>query len=204
LFTEQLTEKQRLILEFIEQRLHKNSPPTQREIARHFGLTQNAVYQLICYLKKKGYLLNTEGHRSLKLSGEYRQDKTGIPIAGRVAAGQPLLAVENIENFLDLNEQFTGHKDTFLLRVIGDSMVDEGIMDGDFVAVEPTPTIENGTIAVVLLDGEATVKRVYIQHNRLALKSANRAAGYGIRYIRRNEKDVRIIGKVTGCLRIIK
>jgi len=199
---EPLTEKQRLLLEFIEERLQAGNPPTQREIARHFGLAQNSVYQLICYLKKKGYLLSSAGHRCLRLSDEYLEGKRGIPIVGRVAAGQPLLAEENIEGFLDLNRQFAGRRDAFLLRVVGDSMVDEGIMDGDLVAVEPAETVENGAIAVVLLDGEATVKRVYIQRDRLALKSANRAAGYGTRYVKRNEKDVRIIGRVTGCLRL--
>lgn len=82
-------------------------------------------------------------------------------------------------------------------------MVDEGIMDGDFVVVKPTATIENGQIGVALLDDEATIKRIYIQRGRIALKSANKAAGYKTRYVKRGDKTVRIIGKVMGCFKLL-
>ena len=82
-------------------------------------------------------------------------------------------------------------------------MIDEGIMDGDYVAVKPSRTIENGKIAVVLLDDETTVKRIHVQRGRIALHSANKAAGYKTRYIRRDGKRVRLIGKVVGCIRKI-
>jgi len=201
---EPLTAKQQKVLKYIEGRLLENSPPSQREIARHFGLAQNAVHQLIRYLKKKGYLTDSGGHRGLRLSKVYlykTRQAEGVPIIGRVAAGEPILAEENIEGYADFNEMFGRSKDGFILKVLGDSMVDEGIMDGDYVVVRPTSTIETGQIGVVLLDDEATVKRVYIQRGRVALKSANRAAGYRTRYIKRAEKDVRIIGKVIGCIR---
>lgn len=201
---EQLTEKQWKVLKYIEGRLRGNSPPSQREIAEHFGLAQNAIYQLVGYLKKKGYLTDTGGHRGLRLSKEYL-DRTkrpeGIAVVGRVAAGEPILAEENIEEYVELNELFGKSGDMFILKISGDSMVDEGIMDGDFVVVKPASEIRNGQIGVVLLDDEATVKRIYIERNRIALKSANRAAGYKTRYIRRADKDIRIIGKVTGCFR---
>jgi repressor LexA len=203
---EQLTDKQQKVLRFIEDRLQHNEPPSQREIARHFGLAQNAVYQLVGYLKKKGYLVDSGGHRGLRLSRAYLQKKNesqGIPIVGRVAAGEPVLAQENIEGYVNLDELLGQSKDMFILKVAGDSMIDEGIMDGDYVVVKPTATIENGQIAVVLLDDEATVKKVYIQRDRIALKSANRAAGYKTRYIRKREKTVRIIGRVTSCLRLL-
>jgi len=80
-------------------------------------------------------------------------------------------------------------------------MVDEGIMNGDYVVVKSRSTIENGEIGVVLLDDEATVKRVFIQKDRIALKPANRRAGYRTRFIKQFDKDVRIIGKVVGCIR---
>jgi repressor LexA len=80
-------------------------------------------------------------------------------------------------------------------------MIDEGIMDGDFVAVQPGERIENGRIGVVLLDDEATVKRIYIQQGRIALQPANKAAGYRTKYIRRGSERVRIVGKVVGCIR---
>ena len=199
-----LTKRQHEILIYVEERLKEKNPPSQREIAEHFGLTQNAAYQLVKYLKNKGYLTDSGGHRGLRLSDEYLENTRqieGIPIVGRVAAGQPILAEENIEGYVNLKDLFGQSGDAFLLKVTGDSMVDEGIMDGDFVLVKPTSTITSGQIAVVLLDDEATVKRIYIQHNRIALQSANRAAGYKTRYIKRSEKDVRIIGKVIGCLR---
>jgi len=199
-----LTKRQHEVLLYVEGRLRDNNPPSQREIAGHFGLSQNAAYQLVRYLKDKGYLMDSGGHRGLRLSegyvaGKYPPD--GIPVVGRVAAGEPILAEQNIDRYINLPELFGEDGDTFLLKVVGDSMIDEGIMDGDLVLVRPTSAIENGQIGIVLLDDEATVKRIYIQSNRIALKPANRAAGYKTRYIKRSEKDVRIIGKVIGCLR---
>jgi repressor LexA len=200
---EPLTEKQRKIFEFIETRLGNNKPPSQREIAERFGLAQNSVYQLIGYLRKKGYLTDVGGHRGLRLSKEYAQSKwqTGIPIVGQVAAGEPILAEQNIEGHVDIQQLLGLSNEVFLLRVRGDSMVDEGIMDGDLVAVKRGVRIEEGQIAVILLDDEVTVKRVLIQKNRIVLKPANRKAGYKTMYIRKDEKDIHIAGKVVACLR---
>ncbi len=199
-----LTHKQQRMLKFIEGRLRENNPPSQREIAAHFGLAQNAAYQLIGYLKKKGYLTSSGGHRGLRLSGEYLKSSRhtqGVPIVGRVAAGDPILAEENVEDYVNIKELLGLSDNAFLLRVSGDSMVDEGIMDGDLVAVEPAGEVESGRLAVVLLDDEATVKRLYIRKNRIALKPANKAAGYKTRYVKPTEKDVRIVGRVTACMR---
>jgi repressor LexA len=202
---EPLTKKQRLVLEFVEARLGENRPPSQREIADHFGLVQNAAYQLIGYLRKKGYLVDTGGHRGIRLSPEYleeRREVEGLPILGRVAAGTPRLAEQKIEGYLNVEKVFGSWREgNFALRIAGDSMVDEGIMNGDYVVVKAGPAIEDGQIAVVLLDDEATVKRVFVQGNRIALKPANRRAKYPTRYIRASEKDVRILGKVIGCIR---
>jgi repressor LexA len=201
---EPLTPKQQQVLEFIASRLGENIPPSQREIADHFGLAQNAAYQLVSYLRKKGYLVDAGGHRGLRLSEEYLhtvQEKEGLPVIGRVAAGTPILAEENIESYMNVERLFGRAKGTFLLRVAGDSMVDEGIMDGDYVVVKAGPTIEDGQIGIVLLDDEATVKRVFIRKDRIALKPANRRAGYRTRYVRQFDKDVRIAGKVVGCIR---
>ena len=197
-----LTKRQHEALVYIEHCLRDNDPTSQREIAEHFGLAQNAAYQLVGYLKNKGYLVDSGGHRGLRLSQEYLDHKgRGMAVVGRVAAGEPILAEENIQGYIDLKDMFGEAKDAFLLRVVGDSMVDEGIMDGDYVVVEPGPTVRDGQIGVVLLDDEATVKRIYIQRNKIALKPANRAGGYKTRYIKRSEKDIRIIGKVVACLR---
>jgi repressor LexA len=201
---EPLTAKQRQVLEFVAGRLGENHPPSQREIADHFGLVQNAAYQLVGYLRKKGYLVEAGGHRGLRLSPEYLQERRaaeGLPIIGRVAVGTPVLAQENIESYVSVEKLFGGGAGTFLLRVAGDSMVDEGIMDGDLVVVKAGSTIEDGQIGIVLLDDEATVKRVFVQKDRIALKPANQKAGYKTRYVKRFDKDVRILGKVVGCIR---
>lgn len=202
---EPLTEKQQKALKYIEDRLEKNDPPSQREIARHFRLAQNAVFQLITYLRKKGYLETSSGHRGLRLSKEYLEKAirpSGLPLVGTVAAGRPILAEENIEQFLDPGEILCRKAaGSFILKVTGDSMVDEGIMDGDFVVVEPASEIASGRIGVVLLNDEATVKKVYVRRKDIALEPANKAAGYKTMYIRKGSDNIRIIGKVTGCFR---
>ena len=201
---EPLTDKQARVLWYIERRLREGRPPTQRQIARHFGLSQNAVYQTIRYLRQKGYLSHTAGHRNLRLSDAYesqgRNDST-IALVGHVAAGEPILAEQNVEECVDVRRFLGLGEGVFCLRIRGDSMVDAGILEGDLVVVRPGTDVRDGQIAVVLLDDEATVKRVFLQKDRIALKPANAAAGYKTRYIRKNEKDVRIVGRVIGCLR---
>ncbi len=202
---ETLTEKQAQILDFIVMRLSENDPPSQREIAAYFGMAQNSVYQLVSYLKQKGYLVDYPGHRGLRLSDPYQEqvrESEGIPIVGRVAAGQPILAQENIEGYLNIQDVFNDPDDVFLLRVAGDSMIDDGILDGDLVLVEPGSEIANGRIGVVLLDDEATVKRFYKQKKRIVLMSANKQAGYKPMYITPTSKKIRIIGQVVGCIRM--
>ncbi len=215
---EPLTEKQQKVFRYIESRLEKSNPPSQREIARHFHLAQNAVYQLVSYLRKKGYLADSSGHRALRLSKEYLEkikQSEGLPVVGTVAAGRPILAEENIEQYLDIGEMFgrkvssvrspKGRGETtagsFILKVTGDSMVDVGIMDGDFVVVEPASQIADGRIGVVLVNDEATVKKVYLRRNRIALEPANKAAGYKTMYVKKGAGNVRIVGRVTGCFR---
>ena len=201
---ETLTEKQQKILEYIETRLTANDPPSQREIAGHFGMAQNSVYQLISYLRKKGYLADSSGHRGLRLSKEYLDQKKpskGIPVVGTVAAGLPILAQENIQEYLDIGETVGAKNDSFILKVAGDSMIDVGIMDGDFVVVKSSSELGSGRIGVVLINDEATVKKVYVQKNRIALEPANKAAGYKTMYVKKDTDNVKIIGKVTGCFR---
>jgi repressor LexA len=206
---EPLTEKQQKILKYIESRLQRNNPsragaPSQREIARHFGMAQNSVYQLVSYLKEKGYITTSPGHRNLSLSKKYLdkiKQSEGIPLVGTVAAGLPILAQENIREYIDPGEIFGRTDGVFILKVSGDSMVDEGIMDGDFVVVRSGTEVTNGRIGVVLINDEATVKKVYIQKNRIALEPANKAAGYKTMYIKKNSDNIRVIGRVTGCFR---
>jgi repressor LexA len=201
---EQLTRRQQDILSFIEQRLEEQSPPSQQEIAEHFGLAQNAIYQLVTYLKKKGYLESGRTHRGLRLSQEYIANKRlkGLPVVGRVAAGEPIFAEQNITDYMDFDGYIKKqHKDAFLLKIVGDSMINDGILNGDYVIVKPQATIENGRIGVVLLDDEATVKRIFIKADRLILKPAN--SRYKPQTFKRGDKSARIIGKVIGCFRTI-
>jgi repressor LexA len=203
---EPLTAKQQKVLRFIEKRLEADRPPSQREVAERFDLAQNAAYQIIGYLKNKGYLTDLGGHRGLRLSKAYLEAKKqteGVPIVGAVAAGEPILAQENIEGYVNLKDLFGPAEGKFILKVIGDSMADEGIVDGDYVVVAPGEKVQSGQIGVVLLNDEATVKRVRIQRGRIALEPANKAAGYKIRYVKKADENVRIIGKVTGCFRTL-
>ncbi len=199
-----LTKKQQMVLAYIEECLSEQDPPTQREIADHFDMHQNSVYQLLGYLRKKGYLADNSLHRGVRLSEDYYNylwEQQGIPIVGRVAAGQPILAEENLEGRFNVDEVFDAEDGSFMLRVTGDSMVDDGIMDGDLVLVEPDTRVHDGRIAVVMVDGEATIKRVVRQKNRIALKPANKKAGYKPIYISPKQVTARIVGQVVACIR---
>ena len=190
----------------MESRFGENNPPSQREMAEHFGLAQNAVYQLVGYLKKKGYLVDAGGHRGLRLSQAYLEQirqAEGVPVIGQVPAGEPVLAQQNIEGYINPDKLFRPSKDTFILKVRGDSMIDEGIMDGDYVVVQPVTAIENGRIGVVMLDDEATVKKVYVRGDHIALEPANSRAGYKTRFVKRGSRKVRIVGRVVGCFRLL-
>ena len=199
-----LTKKQSAVLDFLAARLARNLPPSQREIAAHFNFAKNAARQLINYLIKKDYVINVGGHRGLRLSPEYLatlKQRRGIPLVGRVAAGEPILAQQNIETYLQPDELLGYQPGCFYLTVTGDSMIDVGIFDGDYVLVQPDAAVENDQIAVVLIGEEATVKHIAIRGDQLALKPANRAARYKTKYIKRNDQNVRIIGKVIACFR---
>lgn len=206
-----LTPRQAQILEYIQKRLEKGSPPSQREIAGHFTLAQNAAYQLVAQLRRKGYVVQTPGHRGLRLSETYRKAGAGglspgpgLPLLGRVAAGEPILAEQNVDETVDLNAWFARPGgDTFLVKVVGDSMVDEGILNGDYVVVRRQERLDSGEIAVVLVEDEVTVKRVFLRPKGLELRPANRRAGYRSRVVGADDKTVRIVGKVIGCIRQI-
>ena len=201
---EVLTAKQQRILDFIEQKLSDSAVPSQKEIAEHFGLAQNAIYQIVTYLKKKGYIEDNSVHRGLRLSQEYISSKQprGLPVVGRVAAGEPILAEQNITEYMDIGTLISKQsKDAFLLRVVGDSMIDAGIVNNDYVIVKPQTTIENGQIGVALVGDEATVKRIFLKADQVVLKPAN--LKYKPKTFKRGDNAVRIIGKVIGCFRNI-
>jgi repressor LexA len=166
-----LTGRQRQVLEFIRETIAENSrPPTAREICGHFGLASpRSATQYLRVLERKGYLQRLPGQsRNIRVLGP----AAGIPVVGEVAAGRPILAVENVIGSLDLARAF-GRGELFAVRVKGDSMVKCGILDGDHVIVRRQPDVLNGAIAVAYLEGEATVKRVYKTRHGYRLQPEN-------------------------------
>ena len=169
-----LTEKQRVVLAFVEDFCRRQGyPPTVREVAAHFGVQPRAAADHLAALKKKGYLHREPGlSRGLSLASRLEEQTVEVPILGRIAAGQPLLAAEQVEDTLPLPRSWVPGEDAFLLRVSGDSMAPL-LLPGDLVMVRVQPRVSRGEIAVVLVDEEATVKRVYEEAGGLVLRGDN-------------------------------
>ena len=176
-------------------------PPTTRELADKLGCHVKTVYQYILALERKGYLHREMGR--IRLAPEVRL-KQGIPIVGRVAAGTPILAIENREVELSFEEAFGANRDDlFAVRVHGDSMKNAGIFDGDIVIVQRSDTAPNGIIAVCYVgeDQDVTVKRFRKHRHGYELLPENSA--YQPILIDKNDKDFRIAGQVIGIVRRI-
>jgi len=169
-----LTEKQRVVLAFVEDFCRRQGyPPTVREVAAHFGVQPRAAADHLAALKKKGYLHREPGlSRGLSLASRLEEQTVEVPILGRIAAGQPLLAAEQVEDTLPLPRSWVPGEEAFLLRVSGDSMAPL-LLPGDLVMVRVQPRVSRGEIAVVLVDEEATVKRVYEEAGGLVLRGDN-------------------------------
>ena len=199
---EELTSKQEKILSFITHHIEdKGYPPTFREIGQFFGMAStNAVKKFINILEEKGYIRRSaKSARALEVIDHIRRQKgIWVPIVGRITAGEPLLAVENIEERLLLDPSFSRGEKSFLLRVQGDSMIGAGIHDQDLALIKPQKTAENGEIVAVLVDDEATIKRFYRKRGKIILKPAN--PRYEPIVIKR-DAEVKIIGKVIGMIR---
>src|SRR5689334_2274985 len=200
-----LTERQRAILEFINEYVNENGfPPSVREIGRRFGIYPATVQDHIQALERKGYLQKKRFQsRTLSVpASSRRQINGGIPIVGRVAAGLPLLAQENIEDMIQLPKEWAP-AGAFLLKVQGNSMEGAHILDGDYVLVHPQQAATNGEIVVALIGDEATVKRFYRTERGITLKAEN--PKYQPIEIERSEATpFSIIGKVMGVLRVMK
>ena len=203
-----LTERQQEILDFIRRhRRRAGFPPSVRDIGAEFGLSPATVHDHIRALEKKGHLSRTP-HQSRSLSpvargvpqpAERPDAPVRVPLVGRVAAGSPVLATENVEDTLGLPAAWST-PGGFLLRVEGDSMRDAHILDGDLVLVRPQPTASDDEIVVALVEDEATVKRFRKREGRIELHPANPA----FRPIAISETDglaVRIVGRVVGVFR---
>jgi len=198
--TRPLTDRQAQVLQFITGYLSDHGyPPTQREIMRRFKIkSTKGVDRHLEALEKKGYLTRTRrGARALEVHG--LSQSRGIPVVGRVAAGQPILAEENIEATLALDRKVACWKDAFFLKVKGDSMIEAGIFDGDYVLVRPQPGAEGGDTVVAMINGEATVKRLVKKKERIVLEAANPV--YAPIEITEKSGESKIIGKVVAVFR---
>jgi len=197
---ETVTPRQLEILRFIrDSRRHHGYSPTMQEIGDHLGLTKVTVFEHVGALEKKGALTRGAKHRarSLRVRPEFEfpdERATKMPLVGRIAAGRPIEAIEDRED-LDLEELFRSSDDTFVLRVTGDSMIDEQIRDGDYVICQRRSTPRNGETVVALLDEEATLKKFYREKTRIRLPPAN--PDFTPLYV----DDVTIQGVVIGVVR---
>jgi repressor LexA len=195
-----LTKRQQEILAFIERHsADRGYPPTVRDIGRALGLTSpSTVHAHLAKLQGIGALRRDPTKpRALELLGA-RTGPTvppGLPLVGRVAAGRPVLAEENIEDYVEVPSLAGGDQGSFVLKVSGDSMKDAGILEGDHVVVRPQDTAEDGQIVVALVEDEATVKRFFRERDHVRLQPEN-AAMEPIR-----TRDARVLGRVVGVFR---
>jgi len=152
-------------------------------------------------LEKKGYITRSfNSSRGIELSRELRE-ATGVPIVGRVAAGEPITAIENLDGYLSIESFFPNGEGLFCLRVEGDSMIDEGVWDGDFVIVRQKGAFENGELGVAIVDGEATVKKLRRRRGKVELIPANEQ--YDVLTVDPAETEFRYAGQVVGVLRTL-
>ena len=202
---EQLTDKQQQILEFIKHRiLEKGYPPAVREICQAVQLrSTSSVHSHLETLERKGYIRRDPTKpRAIEIIDDdfnlARKEIVHIPIVGTITAGEPILAVENIEDYFPMQPDFISSKNTFMLHVRGESMINAGILDGDMVIVQQQPTAENGDIVVAMIEDSATVKRFYKEDGYCRLQPANDSMDPII------VPEVSIIGKVIGLYRSIR
>lgn len=206
---QELSEKQKMILDFIQREISENGfPPTVREICKEVGLSSTStVHSHLEILQKKGYIQkNALKPRALKvLVGNKNAQKNvytskemvEIPIVGKITAGAPILAVENIEDSFPLPLEFVGNSEAFMLRVSGESMIEAGILDGDLILVKKQNTARNGEIVVALIEDSATVKTFYKEKDHIRLQPENSSMEPII------VPDCVILGKVAGVFRKI-
>ena len=200
-----LTEKQLAILQYIELYIKQQGyPPTIREIGEKFQITAKGAYDHLKAIEKKGYI-KSEKNRSRAI--ELLKTSTGgapiageqivsIPLVGRVAAGIPITAEENIEEYLAFPRSMVpGSDGVFALRVAGDSMKDAGIHDGDIAVIRKQEAADNGDIIVALIDDEATLKYFYKEKKKIRLQPANKA------YKPMIYDPVIVVGKLVGIYR---
>ena len=200
-----ITDKQKQILEYIKETiLSKGYPPAVREICEAVNLkSTSSVHSHLETLEKNGYIRRdpTKPRTIEILDDDFaltRREVVNVPIVGTVAAGGPILAEDNIEDYLPIPVEMLPNKEVFMLNVKGNSMIDAGIYNGDKVLVAKQSTAENGDKVVALIDDSATVKTFYKEDGHYRLQPENQSMSPII------VKDVKILGKVIGLLRIMK
>ena len=199
------TEKQLKILDVIRSfTAEMGYPPSVREIGERVGLSSSSTVQShLKTLERRGLLRRdptkpralVPADMELRAPAAGMPDSVSLPVLGRVAAGVPITATENLEDTFVLPSSFVRGSGNFMLRVKGDSMIDAAILDGDLIVVQPRPTAENGEIVVAMIDGEATVKTFYREAGRIRLQPENAAMEpiYA--------DDVTVVGRVEAVVR---
>ncbi len=199
-----ISDKQREILEYIKEMiLKKGYPPTVREICETVKLkSTSSVHSHLEQLERNGYIRRDPTKpRTIEITDDTfnlaRRELVNVPLIGTVAAGAPLLAQENIESYFPIPAEILPNRETFMLTVKGDSMIEAGILSGDRVIVAQTDTAENGEIIVALLDDSATVKRFFREDGYIRLQPENSSMEPIL------VKQVRILGRVIGLFRMM-
>ncbi len=209
---EELNKREKAILKFIEKQiLTEGYPPSVREIGKAVGLSSTAtVHGYLARLDEKGYIKKQDKKgRTLRLlkggSGESKnttskdfyaqKELVDVPIIGKITAGQPILAVENVTDTFPIPIDFVGNSESFMLTVRGESMIEAGILDGDYILVKKQNDARNGEIVVALIGDEATVKTFYKEKDYIRLQPENSTMDPII------VPDCKILGKVSGVFR---
>ena len=199
-----ISAKQKEILEYIKAEiLNRGYPPAVREICEAVKLkSTSSVHAHLETLEKNGYIRRDPTKpRAIEIVDENfnltRREMVNVPIVGKVAAGEPILAVENIENYFPIPAEFMPNEPTFILQVQGESMINAGILDGDYVLVQQQPTANDGDMVVALVDDSATVKTFYKEDGYYRLQPENDTMDPII------VKECSILGKVFGVFRFL-
>ena len=200
-----ISDKQKEILEYIKSEiLNRGYPPAVRDICEAVHLkSTSSVHSHLETLEKNGYIRRDPTKpRAIEIIDDtfnlVRREVVNVPLLGRVAAGQPLLAVENIEAYFPVPSEYIPNEETFMLRVTGESMVNAGIFDGDNILVQRQSTAEDGDMVVALVDDSATVKTFYKEEGHYRLQPENHAMEPII------VDDCTILGKVFGVFRFFQ
>lgn len=203
-----ISKKQSEILEYIKNEiLNRGFPPSVREICEAVNLkSTSSVHSHLETLEKNGYIRRDPTKpRAIEIVDDnfnlVRRETVNVPIIGKVAAGQPLLAVENVEGYFPIPSEYMPNNKTFMLVVQGDSMVNAGIFNGDYVVVEQQPTAENGQKVVALIDDSATVKTFYKEDGHIRLQPENDSMEP---IIVEADQSFQILGKVIGVFRFMR